>query len=138
MGDDDVARRKRRSKLPGYLEKGLIVGYKNLHEIAHLRDFRRRAHEVRNWPWRAIPNENVESFFTKIRRHPASDNAEADHSNIFSRSAGHMTWRVPPERDLRATRLEAKQIPINAEIYEFWGCPRAKRAQVGPVERVLQ
>jgi hypothetical protein len=108
MGDDDVARGERGSKLPGYLQKRVIVGDKNLHEIAHLRYFGGRTYEVRNRPWRAIPHENVESFFAKVRSHSASDNAEANNSDIFSRSAGHMTLRVPPEREFAREQTGGK------------------------------
>ena len=90
MSDYHMSWRQRWSELLADAEKGVVVGNKNLYEIAHLGDFSRRADEVRHGPRGTIPHENMEPFFTKVRRHPASNNAKTDYSDIFSRSTGHI------------------------------------------------
>lgn len=96
MGEHNVPWCQRRYELLHDFQKRVVVRDKNLHAIAHLRDFRRCTQKVWHWPGRAIPNENVKAFFTKIRAYPAPDNTEADDANIFSRLTRHtIFWHAP-------------------------------------------
>jgi len=89
MGDYDVSRRKRWSHLAKDIQKCIIVGDKNLNEIAHLGQLGRRAHKIRNGSGVAIPNKRRVALMAEILGDAASDNTESDHPNVFPRSTRH-------------------------------------------------
>ena len=68
MCGHDVLRRQGGGELPHGLEKRFIVGDKNLHHVAELRDFGRRADKVLFWARRAIPDKDLKSAMTEPGR----------------------------------------------------------------------
>jgi hypothetical protein len=76
-----------------HLKQRVIVGDENLDVIAELRDLRRRAYEIRYWPRRPIPNEDMESAFPQVRHDPLANDAQAQHSNIFPCPTRHFLNR---------------------------------------------
>jgi hypothetical protein len=86
----NVARGEARTELLRNLEKRVIVGHENLHEIAHLGQLRWRADKIRHGSRSPVPDEYVEPFPTKNLPNTASDYSEADQPNIFLRSMGHV------------------------------------------------
>jgi len=89
MGDDDVPRRERRRHLPKNVQKRIVVGNKNLNDIAHFGELGRRAHEIRHRPRIPIPNKDVETLAAQIVGNTASNNAESDYANVFSSTTRH-------------------------------------------------
>ena len=87
----NMARGEARTESLRNLEKRVIVGHENLHEIAHLGQLRWRADEIRHGSRSPAPDEYVESFSTQNLTDTASDYSEADHPNIFLRSTGHVS-----------------------------------------------
>ena len=89
MGEHNVARRQPRNKIFCHLKQCIIILDKELHEIAHLREFCGPTDKVRNWSRRPVPDENMKSLLAKYLGHSASDNPETNHSDIFALSTGH-------------------------------------------------
>jgi len=63
------------------VQQSLVVGNKNLNVIAKLGQLSRRTHKIWNGTRCPAPNENPKSFPAQIHTYPATDNAEADHSD---------------------------------------------------------
>ena len=63
--------------------KSLLVRNENLKAIAHFRQLGRSADEIRDRPWRPVPDKDVKSFAPENVTHAAPDNPEPDDSNIF-------------------------------------------------------
>ena len=63
MRDHNVARLEHGRQLPAYFQKRVVIRDKNLDHIAHLRNFRRPAYEIRHRPRCAVPHENMKPLF---------------------------------------------------------------------------
>jgi hypothetical protein len=89
MSNDDVPGRQRGSQLSHNIQKRVVVRDEDLNVVAHLGQFGRRAHEIRDRAWVSIPDKHVKALATQIVRDPASDNAETDYTDVFSGSTRH-------------------------------------------------
>jgi hypothetical protein len=119
MRQDDVADAERGTQLFNDVEKRIIIRNKNLNVITHFSQFRGRADEVWHWPWRAVPDENVEAFPPQNLSDTAPDDPEADDSYIFARSSGHVVCAWPEKRTKRASRLKVKTSISNPEVHQI-------------------
>src|SRR5205807_3222786 len=89
MSNDNMPWSKRGRHLPEHIQKCVVVRDKNLNVIAHLGELGRCADEIRNGSRVSVPNKNMKALSAEIIGHPAPDNAESDHTNIFSSSTRH-------------------------------------------------
>ena len=89
MCDHDVARCQRRRHLPKDIEKRVVVGNKNLNDVAHFGELGWSPDKIRNRSRVSVPNKDVKPEPAQIVGDAASDNAESDYANIFSGSTRH-------------------------------------------------
>ena len=90
MGHDDMVRRQVRHHSLHHLEQRIVIGNEDLDVIAELRDLRRRTNEIRHRSRRPVPNKNVVAAFPQITYHSLADNAQPEHTYVFSRPTRHV------------------------------------------------
>jgi hypothetical protein len=126
MGDNDMTCGQAGTELFYNIKQRVIVRDKDLDEIAHLREFSRRTDEVRHGARGSVPDEDVKALLAQGFTNPASNNAEADQSNIFSGSTGHVTTHNRyPSRDQCSVSLKLNRFACNAEFQEISDRPTA-------------
>ena len=93
MREHDVFTRELFPQTLYSLQQRLIVRDKNLNAIAHLGQLGRRTDEIRNRSRITVPDKDVKPAVTQIFRDSASNDAEAEHPNVFPGSTRHLMPR---------------------------------------------
>jgi hypothetical protein len=83
MPNNNVPRCELFTELMDGVQQSLVVGNKNLNVIAKLRQLSRRTHKIWNGTRCPVPNENLKSLPAQIHTYPATDDPEADYSNLL-------------------------------------------------------
>jgi hypothetical protein len=116
MGQHDVTRGETGTEMSDDVKQSVVVGNKDLQEIAHFSQFGRCADKIRHGSGSAIPDKNVKTLPTQNLPHTVADNPKANYADISFCSAGHFIYYLPISSE-RLFSLKENAAARNPEIY---------------------